>query len=76
MKELIRPFGSSNKLTMHWDVAPSLSLIMLSMILTACTALPSKYINQAEPGVTLTALTASPQQYRDKVVILGGVLVK
>jgi starvation-inducible outer membrane lipoprotein len=54
----------------------SLSLIALPTILTACTTLPSKYVEQAEPGVTLTALTASPQQYRDKVVILGGVLVK
>jgi starvation-inducible outer membrane lipoprotein len=38
--------------------------------------LPSKYIEQAEPGVTLARLTASPQQYRDKVVIMGGVLVE
>jgi starvation-inducible outer membrane lipoprotein len=37
---------------------------------------PAKYVKQAEPGVTLTAVTASPQEYRDKVVILGGVLVK
>jgi starvation-inducible outer membrane lipoprotein len=44
--------------------------------LSACSSLPAKYIEQAEPGITLTALTASPQQYRDKVVILGGVLVK
>jgi hypothetical protein len=53
-----------------------LSMIALSIILSACAALPAKYIKQAEPGVTLTTLTASPQQYRDKVVILGGVLVK
>ena len=49
---------------------------VLLFYLTACHTLPSKYIEQAEPGVTLTALTASPQQFRDKVVILGGVLVK
>ena len=52
-----------------------ISSIMLSLVLTACSTLPKKYIEQAEPEVTLTALTASPQQYRDKVVILGGVLV-
>lgn len=41
----------------------------------ACSPLPSKYIEQAERGVTLTHLTESPQIYKDKVVILGGVLV-
>jgi hypothetical protein len=62
----------------HRQTGPvrGLPVIALSIILTACPALPAKYIKQAEPGVTLTALTASPQQYRDKVVILGGVLVK
>jgi starvation-inducible outer membrane lipoprotein len=49
--------------------------VLLLVIFAACSTLPAKYVEQAEPGVTLTALTASPQQYRDKVVILGGVLV-
>ena len=53
-----------------------ISSIVLALILTACHTLPAKYVEQAEQGVTLTSLTASPQQYRDKVVILGGVLVK
>jgi starvation-inducible outer membrane lipoprotein len=53
-----------------------LSSVVLSLVLTACSTLPAKYVEQAERGVTLTTLTASPQQYRDKVVILGGVLVK
>jgi len=49
---------------------------VLTMILSACSTLPSKYVEQAERGVTLTALSGSPQQYLNKVVILGGVLVK
>ena len=54
-----------------------ISSIVLALILTAChTPLPAQYVEQAEQGVTLTSLTASPQQYRNKVVILGGVLVK
>jgi hypothetical protein len=53
-----------------------LPLSVLFVFLITCSALPSKYIERAEPGVTLTALTASPQQFRDKIVILGGVLVK
>lgn len=54
----------------------SISSIVLALVLTACHTLPTKYVEQAERGVTLTSLTVSPQQYRDKVVILGGVLVK
>jgi hypothetical protein len=50
--------------------------ILFTSMLFACSAIPGKYREQAEPGVTLSAVTASPQQYRDKVVILGGVLVK
>ena len=53
-----------------------LLVIVLAWVVTACSTLPAKYIEQAEPGVTLTALTAAPHRYRDKVVILGGVLVK
>ena len=51
-------------------------LMLLSIIVTACSAVPAKYTTQAEPGVTLSDVTASPQQYRDKIVILGGVLVQ
>ena len=56
--------------------AYSISSIVMALILTACHTLPAKYVEQAERGVTLTSLTGSPQLYRDKVVILGGVLVK
>ena len=49
-------------------------LVSLSGI-EGCSTIPSKFIKQAEPGVTLTSLTNSPQAYRGKVVILGGVVV-
>jgi starvation-inducible outer membrane lipoprotein len=61
------------------EVIPSmrhLPWMLLTTVLTACSTLPAKYVEQAEPGVTLTTLTISPQQYHGKVVILGGVLVK
>ena len=46
-------------------------------LLSACSStLPSRYIDQAEPGVTLTALASNPEAYREKVVILGGVIVE
>jgi len=56
--------------------AYSILSIVLALVFTACHTLPTKYVEQAEQGVTLTSLTVSPEQYRDKVVILGGVLVK
>jgi len=39
------------------------------------TTVPSKFVQQAQPGVTLTSLKASPNKYMGKVVILGGVIV-
>ena len=44
-------------------------------LLMGCGSLPSRYIQQAEPGVTLTSLTESPEAYQGKTVILGGVVI-
>jgi hypothetical protein len=41
-----------------------------------CSPIPSKFIKQAEPGATLTALINQPAAYAGKVVILGGVIVE
>jgi len=61
----------------HHRRVSAISSVLLVLILAACrSSLPAKFVEQAEQGVTLTTLTASPQEYRDKVVILGGVLVK
>ena len=49
--------------------------VFVLAVLLGCSPVPSRYVKQAEPGVTLTALTASPETYRGKTVILGGVLV-
>ena len=45
--------------------------------LTACSGdvIPSRYLKEAEPGVTLTALSKKRDEYQGKVVILGGVIV-
>lgn len=49
---------------------------VLSCGLVACGGpIPSQYIKQAEPGVTLTALSKRHAEYQGKVVILGGVIV-
>lgn len=44
-------------------------------LVTGCGNVPSRYIQQAEPGVTLTSLVAAPDTYQGKTVILGGVVV-
>jgi starvation-inducible outer membrane lipoprotein len=44
--------------------------------LGACSPIPSKFIKQAEPGTTLTAIINQPSAYSGKIVILGGVIVE
>jgi len=62
------------------DLAASTGLLLAMCLLWAtigCSrALPPKYVRQAEPGVTLTALVTHPEMYQGKVVILGGVIVE
>jgi len=62
------------------DLAASPGLLLAMCLLWAtigCSrALPTKYVHQAEPGVTLTALVTHPEMYQGKVVILGGVIVE
>jgi len=41
--------------------------------LSARNTIPSEFVQQAEPGVTLTALMTHPDLYQGKVVIVGGV---
>lgn len=45
--------------------------------LAACSGnvIPSRYLQQAEPGVTLTDLSKKRDEYQGKIVILGGVIV-
>jgi starvation-inducible outer membrane lipoprotein len=62
---------------MRSAVVGYLMSISLCLICLGCSAgLPSKYVHQAEPGVTLTALATHPEEYQGKVVILGGVIVE
>jgi starvation-inducible outer membrane lipoprotein len=62
-----------------YNVRPRcLSLIagVVSCGLVACGGpIPSQYLKQVEPGVTLTALSKRNAEYQGKVVILGGVIV-
>ena len=53
----------------------TVAAVLWLSLLVGCSSLPSRYVQQAEPGVTLTSLTESPGSYQGKTVILGGVVV-
>ncbi len=59
-------------------IPPGFLALILSCGLAACAdsgVIPGRYLKQAEPGVTLTALSKRRAEYQGKVVILGGVIV-
>lgn len=58
----------------HRRRLPSLIVVGIIALVGCSGSLPSKYLREAERGVTLTSLTAAPEAYRGKVVILGGVV--
>jgi len=50
--------------------------ISMTIFLWGCANVPRRYVRMAEPGTTLTALTAHPEMYRGKVVLLGGAIIE
>ena len=50
-------------------------LLGLCLIL-GCSPVPRKYLREAAPNVTLESLTASPDTYRNRLVIMGAVIVE
>lgn len=60
---------------MNARINRTLAGLLCLTLWTGCGALPARYIEQAEPGVTLTALVAAQEGYQGKTVILGGVIV-
>ncbi|MBI4002615.1 MAG: Slp family lipoprotein [Nitrospira defluvii] len=60
---------------MRFHINRTLAGVIGLAVLMGCSSLPSRYVQQAEPGVTLTSLTESPEAYQGKTVILGGVVV-
>jgi starvation-inducible outer membrane lipoprotein len=58
----------------RWSMRFTL-VIGLTVVLVGCSTVPRQYVRMAVPGVTLTQLTAHPENYRGKVVLLGGTIV-
>ena len=50
--------------------------ITMAVVLWGCANVPRHYVRMAEPGVTLTQLIAHPDNYRGKVVLLGGTIIE
>ena len=61
-------------LLQRWSARMAL-VISLAVVLVGCSNVPRHYVRMAEPGVTLTELIAHPDNYRGKVVMLGGTIV-
>lgn len=69
----------------RWSVCFIMAITM-GVVLWGCTSeplakmrlvnVPRHYVRMAEPGTTLTALTAHPEMYRGKVVLLGGTIIE
>lgn len=58
----------------RWSARFALA-ISLTVVLLGCATVPRQYVQMAEPGATLIALIARPENYRGKVVLLGGTIV-
>jgi starvation-inducible outer membrane lipoprotein len=65
---------TSFALLQRWSARFAL-VISLTVVLVGCATVPRQYVRMAEPGVTLTELIAHPENYRGKVVLLGGTIV-
>ena len=60
---------------MNAHITRALFGVLGIFVVVGCSPLPARYVQQAEPGVTLTSLTQSQEGYQGKTVILGGVVV-
>jgi starvation-inducible outer membrane lipoprotein len=59
----------------RWSACVTMAITM-TLVLSGCTNLPRHYVRMAEPGATLTTLTAHPEMYQGKVVLLGGTIIE
>ena len=59
----------------RWSACFALA-ISLTLVFFGCAKVPRQYVRMAEPGATLTELTAHPELYHEKVVLLVGAIVE
>lgn len=52
-------------------------VVLLSLwVSLGCSPVPRKYLRDATPKVTLAALTAAPDVYRNRLVVMGAVILE
>lgn len=59
----------------RWTAALMVGVTM-AVATWGCSSVPRRYLWIAEPGVTLTMLSANPQPYVGKVILLGGTITE
>ena len=59
----------------RWTTTLTLAATLIVTV-WGCSPIPRRYLWIAEPGVTLTTLSANPQPYVGKVVLLGGTITE
>jgi starvation-inducible outer membrane lipoprotein len=50
--------------------------VLFLWLVVGCSPIPNQYLREAEPGTTLTTILRTSDYYRDKLVILGGVIIE
>lgn len=50
--------------------------ISTTVVFSGCSNVPRHYVRMAESDTTLTMLTADPEKYGGKVVLLGGTIIE
>lgn len=53
-----------------------LSLLVVVGVAFGCSPIPRKYLRAAAPNVTLAKLSAAPEVYRDRLVVMGAVILE
>lgn len=59
-----------------WRVSHVLFFLSALSMVAGCGPVPSQYLREAVPHVTLSALIAAPQAYKGRLVVMGAVIVK
>lgn len=59
----------------RWSACVTMAITTI-LVLSGCANMPRHYVRMAEPGTTLTMLTAHPEMYQGKVVLLGGTIIE
>ena len=58
-----------------WSACTAMA-ISTAVAISGCSNVPRHFVRMAEPGTTLSMLEAHPENYRGKVVLLGGTIME